>query len=76
MSFSTATSIYADNKLKGPKGVDYGEMGETYGPITSRDTMWKLGNKFRHRNNVSVYQVMVAILKKNASSFDYNNLNG
>ncbi len=76
LSFSTANSVYADNKLKGPKGVDYGEMGETYGPITSRDTMWKLGNKFRHRNNVSVYQVMVATLKKNPSAFEYDNLNG
>ena len=76
LSLGTAQLGYADNKLKGPKGVDYGELGETYGPITSRDTMWKLGNKFRHKNNVSVYQVMVATLKKNPQAFDFDNLNG
>jgi pilus assembly protein FimV len=65
-----------DSKLRGPKGVDYGEQGVLYGPITRRDTMWRLANKFRVRNDVSVYQVMVAILKKNPSAFDYDNLNG
>ncbi len=65
-----------ESRLKGPKGVDYGAMGEVYGPVTSRDTMWQLGNKFRVKNDVSVYQVMVAILKKNPQAFDHDNLNG
>jgi pilus assembly protein FimV len=71
-----AMSAPPESRLKGPKGVDYGAMGEVYGPVGQRDTMWRLANKFRHKNDVSVYQVMVAIFKKNPQAFEHDNLNG
>ncbi|WP_341206699.1 FimV/HubP family polar landmark protein, partial [uncultured Psychrosphaera sp.] len=74
--FAGQTFAKSDSKLRGPKGVDYGAKGVQYGPISKQDTMWKLGNKFRFRNDVTVHQVMIAILKKNPNAFEFDNLNG
>jgi len=74
--FTGQTFAKSESKLRGPKGVDYGEIGVQYGPTSEKDTIWKLANKFRFKNDVTVNQVMIAILRKNPRAFEFENLNG
>ena len=47
----------------------------TIGPIGRRDTLWPLAEKYRPNNGFSVEQMMVALVKKNPSSFGRRNVN-
>ena len=62
-------------RLKGPKGVDYGEQGRAYGPVKSSDTLWRIAVKVRPDNSVTIYQVMQALYEKNPDSFLDKNIN-
>ncbi|MDP4983116.1 FimV/HubP family polar landmark protein, partial [Pseudoalteromonas tunicata] len=62
-------------RLKGPKGVDYGEQGRSFGPVKESDTLWRIAVKIRPDNSVSIYQVMQALYEKNPDSFLDKNIN-
>ncbi|KKE81632.1 FimV/HubP family polar landmark protein, partial [Pseudoalteromonas luteoviolacea] len=61
--------------LKGPKGVDYGLEGRSVGPIRSSDTLWRVAQKIRPDDSVTIYQVMKALYDKNPGAFLDQNLN-
>ena len=47
-----------------------------YGPTTSVDTFWRISQKVRPNNSISIYQVMAAIFDANPHAFSGNNYNG
>ena len=47
----------------------------TYGPITSSDCVWDIAVDFRPSDDVSIYQVMLAIFNHNKNAFYYDNIN-
>jgi pilus assembly protein FimV len=52
------------------------EKGETtYGPIERNDTLWNIATSLRPDDSVSVYQMMMALLKENPQAFYDNNVN-
>lgn len=48
---------------------------ESYGPISSTETLWAISNKLRPNNSVSVYQTLVAIYKLNPYAFTDGDVN-
>ncbi len=64
-----------ETPLKGPKDATDKFSGVVYGPIDSKDTLWQIANRYRQNQNLSVYQVMVAIYELNPEAFEQNNLN-
>ncbi|WP_280177925.1 FimV/HubP family polar landmark protein, partial [Pseudoalteromonas peptidolytica] len=72
-----ATPVYTQEGvvLKGPKGVDYGAQGRSIGPIRPTDTLWRIAQKVRPDDSVTIYQVMKALYDKNPNSFLDKNLN-
>ncbi|WP_415839111.1 FimV/HubP family polar landmark protein, partial [Pseudoalteromonas byunsanensis] len=62
-------------QIKGPKGVDYGQQGRSIGPITPSDTLWRIAQKVRPDESVTIYQVMSALYRKNPQAFLDQNLN-
>tara|TARA_R110001583_G_scaffold41891_1_gene133164 strand:- start:62783 stop:65332 length:2550 start_codon:yes stop_codon:yes gene_type:complete len=50
--------------------------GNSYGPITRTDTLWDVAVKTRPENNISVPQMMMALLHANPNAFQYENVNG
>ncbi len=49
--------------------------GETYGPVSSNDTLWNIAAKVRPNSDVSVQQTMIAIQRLNPNAFIRNNIN-
>ncbi len=47
----------------------------TYGPIRSTDTLWRIANQVRPDNSVSIYQVMQALFDANPQAFSSDNFN-
>ena len=62
-------------QIKGPKNSTDQYSGAVYGPIDSNDTMWRIANRYRQNQNLSVYQIMVAIQELNPDAFEDGNLN-
>ena len=62
-------------QIKGPKDSTDQYSGTVYGPIDSNDTLWRIANRYRQNQNLSVYQVMVAIQELNPDAFENGNLN-
>lgn len=50
--------------------------GDSYGPVIRTDTLWDVALKTRPENNVTVHQMMMALLKANPDAFQNNNVNG
>ncbi len=46
-----------------------------YGPVKSSDTLWAIASKLRPNNDVTVQQMMLALLKANPYAFSDNNIN-
>ncbi len=49
--------------------------GETYGPVSSNDTLWNIAARVRPNSDVSVQQTMIAIQRLNPNAFIRNNIN-
>lgn len=47
-----------------------------YGPTSNTDTLWGIALKTRPSQDVSVHQMMVALVDKNSRAFIKNNING
>ncbi|MFQ5469450.1 MAG: FimV/HubP family polar landmark protein [Gammaproteobacteria bacterium] len=47
-----------------------------YGPVAVTDTLWKIAQRVKPDNSVSVNQVMMALLKNNPQAFYAKNING
>ena len=47
----------------------------SYGPTSSRDTLWAVAQDLRPDRSVSVPQMMIGLLKENPEAFDNNNIN-
>jgi len=61
-------------RMRGPKSSDVFPY-DRYGPITKRDTLWKIALTVRPDSRLSVYQVMEALYEANPNSFVNNNFN-
>ena len=61
-------------RMRGPKSSDVFPY-DRYGPITKRDTLWKIALTIRPDNRLSVYQVMQALYQANPEAFVDGNLN-
>ena len=61
--------------LRGPKNATDQFSGAVYGPIDSQDTLWRIANRYRQNQNLTIYQVMVAIYELNPDAFEQQNLN-
>jgi len=61
-------------RMRGPKSSDVFPY-DRYGPITKRDTLWKIALTVRPDNRLTVYQVMQALYQANPQAFAENNLN-
>ncbi|MBL4900481.1 MAG: hypothetical protein JKX76_12755 [Colwellia sp.] len=61
-------------RMRGPKSTDVFPY-DRYGPITKRDTLWKIALTVRPDNRLSVYQVMEALYQANPHSFVNSNFN-
>ena len=76
--FAPISSVNAQETatlLKGPKDASDQFSGLEYGPIDSSDTLWRIAERYRQNNNLSVYQVMTAIYELNPDAFENGNLN-
>ena len=62
-------------RIKGPKSSDSDYSGQTYGPITAADTLWRIASDARQNTNHSIYQVMLATYELNPDAFERNNIN-
>jgi len=51
-------------------------MPESYGPVKADDTLWSLASRYRPDENVSVQQMMLAMLNANPEAFNEGNVNG
>ncbi len=69
-------SVHAQQvQIKGPKSATPQFSGSTYGPITSSDTLWRIANRYRQNQDLTVYQVMQAIYELNPDAFEQGNVN-
>lgn len=50
--------------------------GDSYGPVIRTDTLWDVALKTRPDNNITVHQMMMALLKANPGAFQHDNVNG
>ncbi|MFC3914444.1 FimV/HubP family polar landmark protein [Pseudaeromonas sharmana] len=48
----------------------------TYGPVKSSDTLWSIAQQIRPSNQVSVYQTLLALYRKNPKAFAGGRLSG
>jgi pilus assembly protein FimV len=66
-------------KSSTPKGVEQQRQREaqsdTYGPIVSSDTLWRISQNYRPNSSLSIYQVMQAIFELNPDAFEQQNIN-
>lgn len=59
-----------------PKVGKVGAEGEmSYGPTRRNETLWNIASTLRSDDSVSVYQMMMALLKSNPQAFYNNNVN-
>lgn len=49
--------------------------GNTYGPVSSTDTLWSISSRARPDNSVSIHQTLVAIYRANPDAFNDGNIN-
>lgn len=49
--------------------------GDSYGPVSSTDTLWSIANKVRPNSDVSIQQTLVAIYRANPDAFNNGNIN-
>ena len=61
-------------RMRGPKSSDVFPY-DRYGPLTQRDTLWKIALTVRPDSRLTVYQVMQALYQANPNSFVDGNLN-
>jgi pilus assembly protein FimV len=61
-------------RMRGPKSRDVFPY-DKYGPITKRDTLWKIALTVRPDSRLTVYQVMQALYQANPQSFPDGNFN-
>ncbi len=57
----------ADNDLK---------PGDSYGPVSTEDTLWGIASRLSKGTSANVYQTMLAIVEKNPNSFIRQNIHG
>ncbi|MDO7667308.1 MAG: hypothetical protein MUQ39_02865, partial [Pseudomonadota bacterium] len=50
--------------------------GDSYGPVIRTDTLWDVALKTRPESNITVHQMMMALLKANPGAFQHDNVNG
>ena len=50
--------------------------GDSYGPIIRTDTLWDVALKTKPESNITVQQMMMALLKANPDAFQHGNVNG
>ncbi|NQD37530.1 FimV family protein [Permianibacter sp. IMCC34836] len=48
---------------------------DSYGPVSSNDTLWSIASRVRPNDSVTVQQTLVAIFKANPQAFNNNNVN-
>jgi pilus assembly protein FimV len=48
---------------------------DTYGPIRRNETLWSIAEKLRAGTDISTYQMMLALQRKNPQAFADNNIN-
>lgn len=66
---SRATSYdYANNAS--------GYQGSEYGPVKRTDTLWQIALNTRPNQDISVHQMMLALVEANPSAFSNQNING
>lgn len=74
-----APSAPAPGRETSPPGVTRAEAPRDTGPSTYRvsrgDTLWQLGERLRPNTDVSVEQMMLALLRANPEAFEDNNIN-
>ncbi len=59
-----------------PAPQSYPSYGaDTYGPVSSGDTLWSIATRARPDDSVTVNQMMLAILRANPEAFIDNNIN-
>ena len=46
-----------------------------FGPVSANDTLWNIADSMRPSDDVSVQQMMMALLKENPDAFGNNNIN-
>jgi pilus assembly protein FimV len=67
-----ATATFPD-RMSPPAELPQGEI--VYGPVKADDTLWAIALKLRPSSDVSVQQMMLALLKANPYAFFDNNIN-
>lgn len=68
-----APTVAASASSKVGKTGAEGEM--SYGPTRRNETLWNIASTLRPDDSVSVYQMMMALLKSNPQAFYNNNVN-
>lgn len=70
----TAAPAEQQPRESAPSGQDWANT-HAYGPVKKGDTLWKIAEGVRADKNISVEQVMIALLKANRSAFVRTNVN-
>ncbi|MCT6700076.1 FimV/HubP family polar landmark protein [Rheinheimera sp. 4Y26] len=74
VNFMTVAWADTTAKLRGPKEFDAPAVTRL-GPLSSRDTLWRLAEQARPDPRLNMYQVMYAIYQKNPDAFLDDNFN-
>lgn len=74
VNFMTVAWADTTAKLRGPKEFDTPAVTRL-GPLSSRDTLWRLAEQARPDQRLNMYQVMYAIYQKNPDAFLDDNFN-
>ncbi|WP_296299038.1 FimV/HubP family polar landmark protein [Rheinheimera sp.] len=74
VNFMTVAWADTTAKLRGPKEFD-APVVTRLGPLSSRDTLWRLAEQARPDPRLNMYQVMYAIYQKNPDAFLDDNFN-
>lgn len=74
VNFMTVAWADSTAKLRGPKEFDTPKVTRL-GPLSSRDTLWRLAEQARPDQRLNMYQVMYAIYQKNPDAFLDDNFN-
>lgn len=62
-------------QIRGPRAADAAALVEKIGPLSPADTLWRVAERVRPADNISLYQVMYALYQKNPDAFLEDNLN-
>jgi len=74
VNFMTVAWADTTAKLRGPKEFD-APVVTRLGPLSSRDTLWRLAEQARPDPRLNMYQVMYALYQKNPDAFLDDNFN-